>query len=325
MSVFLDGHKGHDVNPGHGAYSDFYDSPKPEQKHSEDKDLLRFQTDALSDEDFQNLYLAQFRDDALTDEDFQRLVPPPTIVDKVENRTIAILTNLATLADGFDRQDIVGATVTATVDDHSVDFLKDDQSDDFYHEHRFNPFRRDTNFDDQGHMEQPANTLKAIKNLVTALATVLFGVEFSKKGNNDQRSLEQLEDNFKSDKAIWNKDLSKQYKDYFDRNMNETFSRAEILINERRYYRKIVYYQRVTLCATTILAATGLITGKKALTYIGLSASLITFIYMIALYGSSSFKLANLASEIQTSTGFLEKIGSTYRIRSNPFMQDIPD
>lgn len=320
MSVSLNSHNGLQ------AYADFYDSPLPERKPAE-VDLGEFQSDAVSDEVFQKILdnpqiidkdLKNFQGDALTDEDFQKkYVMPQKVVDKVEKGTIGILANLLTLADGTDRQSIVDATVSSA--GVKLDDLQDEPEDDFYH-HRYNPFRRDTNFDDQDHMERPANTLKAVKNLISALAAILFGIELSKKEHIDQRSLMEMEDNFKTDKTIWELELSKKYKPYFDRNMNEAFIKADSLIKERKRYAIIAYYQRITLFAGTMVAAAGLLTGKKIITYAGMSASLITFIYMIAMYGSSSFKQANLASEIQTSAELLEKMGSAYRLADNPFV-----
>lgn len=260
--------------------------------------------------------------DVLTDEEYKEFEQLQKQVDVVETDTTKVLIHLHTLADGINRDDIeVAATLLATkkndnrFSDNSLPF-ESDYYDDFVYERRFNPFRRDSNFDDQDHSNRPAHTIEGIKKVISGLATILFGVGIGEpKGDLlDHRHPEEMEAALKIDINTWNNDLSHHYNTFYGQNMHEAFCRAEFLINARKVYAKAVFYQRVTLYATAILAAVGMIIGKKALAYVSLTASVATFLYMVTDYGSNSFKQANLAAGLKASTEYLERHGSTNRI-----------
>ena len=123
--------------------------------------------------------------------------------------------------------------------------------------------------------------------------------------------IEKIENDLQADKDKWDAELGAAYHDYYRRNIEEAFSLAQSLINERKDYAKAVMYQRIALYATAVFAVIGMSTGKKILTYIGLSASAASLIWMFREHISSTYREAKLAADLQSSVEFLYEIGST--------------
>lgn len=314
--------------------------------------LAKYQDDALSDEDFKRLLVNQDDtkhdpienlttanlDDALSEEDFQRLLvnQDDTVNAPIENRATAILIHLQTLVDGIKRDDIEKGTLCSEKDAldasqetslnapgsakaaNAFDYpYASEEREDSFSDHRFDPFMRDTNFDDQDYIKRPADSAGAVKNLIISLASIIFGIDFSDKTSKDTRSFAEQEIGLKDDRNLWEDELRNYYKSNYHRNVNEAFSRAEKLISERKSYAKYISYHRFTLLATTIISIVGFTFQKQLLAYVSGGAAVVTFVSMVAYYGSSSFKQDNLASGLKTTIDHLEKIGSTNWIAKN--------
>lgn len=223
----------------------------------------------------------------------------------IEAKTKAILLNLQTVVDRQSREDIKKTILPSVQKDHGS--FQD--YDDLFRETRFTSFRRETNFDDQDFFGRSGSTLETINKMISRLTSLLFGFETSQNRSEGQRSFEEMENDLHADRNKWDAELGHAYQDYYRENIEEAFSLAESLINERKDYAKTVLYQRIALYATAVFAVVGMFTGKKILTYVGLSLSAVSLIWMFREHILSSYREAKLAAELQSSVEFLEEIG----------------
>lgn len=258
--------------------------------------------DYLSDETYNSLTTDEIPDDhkneRLSDRETKKLCH---VMDDTESATLSILIRFQNLVDGKNRKTLEAVTAMPIPEEESHGF----------HEYRFNPFRQETNFDEQGLYENPADAMQAVKKVISGLATMLFGIEVAKES---KKSLADWEESLTIDKTAWEKKLSNHYKNYFVDNIKEAFIKADLLLAERKKYANSAAHQRVMLFACVIITAIGFFIGKRVLAYAGLGATTLTFLYMLSQYGSYSFKQGRIAADLQTSSGFLEKIGYTNRI-----------
>lgn len=276
------------------------------------------QINELYDED---LGIGGVNPDALGDEEYKKFLEGEKArIAAIEAKTTAILVNLQTVVDGMNRKDIKKAILPPLQKQQSDKSAVDDPFQDYndlFRESRFTSFRRESNFDDQNFLGRSGNTLETINKLISKLTFVLFGFGTTQNGSEEQRSFEEMESDLNVDRKKWEAELGKAYQAYYRRNIEEAFSQAESLINERKDYAKTLLIQRIALYSTAIIAAAGMIVDKKMVTYVSLGLSASTLVWIFYKHVSSSYSEAKLAAKLQSSVEFLEEIGAT-NIISDP-------
>ena len=137
--------------------------------------------------------MGNIEDDWVTDDQYEQIkekLIDANGVDAIENATATIILHLHTLADGKPRKDLEAAFHSPA---KAIDFdeiVSEVAPRDYFVDSRFNPFRQETNFDEQDYMKRPSHTLKAINQLISDLVSMLFGIDLIKSDDKDTRTFQ---------------------------------------------------------------------------------------------------------------------------------------
>lgn len=284
------------------------DSLKIDDHSAQHPDFTDFETDYLTDSEFQELY------------NLDPLVKKEA--DDIENLTVQIFARLAILTDEQKRSDIeaaVSTVETSTLSQGSTsDSTKSVLTPDIFNSQMFGaslklrPFRKDTNFFD----EDPTVSLQThqvANNIFSTLGKILFGYE-AFDSSRDNRSINKMKEDLRDDHLTWNTGLSQHYQRTFNLKMDFTFNQAEKILKVKQKIYQSAYYQRITLYAFLILSSVGKLISQRLVTVLGLVASSITLIFMLTKYGTNSMQLAQLTSDLKRSLESVEKEACKYRI-----------
>jgi len=236
--------------------------------------------------------------------------------DTIEIITAQVLAHLCSLADGIDRSSFEEAAI-APFDD--IDFIssQEDTSTKFSYTQRFHPlYKRESNFYEEYEVEQPNQTQNVLMNIISTIASVIFGVTLSDPPPGI-KSTEKIEHDFAVDYVAWEKSIKKHYAAYFQQQMDDAFHQAEELLQFRRDNDKLASFQRYTLVASSVLVGLGKFFNQRSLAIVGLVATAINLIFMAMRYGMNSIKLAEAESELKASVEVAYHEASKHRLNSH--------
>lgn len=282
--------------------------------------------DALSDEDVERYFLYPF---AVRGKDTPGIKKDK--IDQVENITLQILAHLSSIADRQDRSEIEAAISPVKIEaplspplynpplDRDLDLLDQKANLPIFYQFQ-DPFRKETNFNEQEDPEVIINTTNVAYNILSTLGDIFLGYDFFNSGKNTKTDAE-MEVQLRDDRTYWFKVLNKNYESHFRIKVADALDRAGFLLKDRQDFAKEAYYHRLTLYATLILSLLGKLLNQKALTIFGLATSSITLIFMLTHYKTKTITLKGDSNKLKNLVATAESLA--YRNRKlDPYLLD---
>ena len=252
----------------------------------------------------------QSRAHVVSDEDFDQRT-----MDDIELVRYQIFIHLHSFADRLKRSEIQAAIKNSSTSKQSP-FLGYKSSN----SHRLRPFRRETNFYEQEDSEQAVRSKHVVWKILTTLGNIFFGYEFI-ESHQDDSTPDQMISALKVDAVTWYQGLNKYYTPYFNSKVNQAFHQADELLKNRQAYAKEAYYQRIALYALLVFSLIAKLSNHRVFTILGLGMSSVTLIFMLIRYGTISFSLAQLSSDLKWTVEIAEKEALNNLLLPNPLQQ----
>ncbi len=177
-------------------------------------------------------------------------------------------------------------------------------------------YSRDTNFYEESHLEQPLRIQHVVSDILSTAAYLFLGWD-PLNGQKDDKTIKEIKANLYKNRVFWQKELKNYYSSYFQDKMELAFYKAEQLIQSQMEAQKWAFIQRLTLYATLIIAAVGKLQGNRMMLMFGLSASVVTILFMIIHYGSTSFKHAQQGADLRQSLTLAENLKNLFNEWNN--------